>query len=345
MCHQRLAEGEAPACVQACPTEAIRIVKIARNQKPETRKEKANLLRSTLYNPQSAIPNSSITLPTTRYVGREVSNTAFAADRAALIPQHAHWPLVFMLVLTQCSIGILLVSSSQALTLTAAGIFYLGMAASVLHLGQPLKAWRFFIGLKTSWLSREILAFSLFAPIPFLLCAFPYLPDFPLKNLSSLLIEYSASPLGMAAVFTSAMIYHDTHRALWRFRRSALRFYGTVASCSALGFVINDPFSLIAHGIFAAVVLIKLLAEIYFLRHAQATEWSPDQHSARLQRGSLRKILIARIAIALTAIAVSIIQPWLALPLLLATEILERQLFFQSVQAPKMPGSFGSATH
>ncbi|HEX2101184.1 MAG TPA: 4Fe-4S dicluster domain-containing protein, partial [Candidatus Synoicihabitans sp.] len=29
MCHNRLAAGEAPACVQACPTHAIRIVKVA----------------------------------------------------------------------------------------------------------------------------------------------------------------------------------------------------------------------------------------------------------------------------------------------------------------------------
>ena len=37
----------------------------------------------------------------------------------------------------------------------------------------------------------------------------------------------------------------------------------------------------------------------------------------------------------------SFIQPWAALPLLLLSELLERQLFFQSVYAPKMPGNFG----
>ena len=340
MCHQRLAEGEAPACVQACPTEAIRIVKVTKDQGAKKAGEASNFF-------PSPFPDATITLPTTRYIGRAVPTTAHAADRTALLPQHAHWPLVFMLALTQAGIGLGFapLHSSPVLHLTGAIIFYLGMAASVLHLGQPLKAWRFFIGLKTSWLSREILAFSLFAPVPFVLVALPFTPDFPFKQPFSLLTYYAALPLGLLAVFTSVMIYHDTHRALWHLPRTALRFFGTVAAFAALGFLIAHPAEATAQLIFAALVLLKLLPEILFLRLSQANEWSPDQHSARLQLGPLRVILISRTAFALVAILAAFIQPWAALPFLLIAEIMERQLFFQSVQAPKMPGHFGPPSH
>ncbi|MES2983539.1 MAG: DmsC/YnfH family molybdoenzyme membrane anchor subunit [Verrucomicrobiota bacterium] len=344
MCHQRLAEGEAPACVQACPTEAIRIVTIPRMQSSESRDQRKSFLSSSIFDPTSALPNSSITLPTTRYIGRNVPANAYAADRSALVPQHAHWPLVFMLVLTQAGIGLQgsagILPASFPITLTASIIFYLGMAASVFHLGQPLKAWRFFLGLKTSWLSREILAFSLFAPIPFVLCALPFLPNFPFKNIFSQITNHSALPLGLVAIFTSVMIYHDTHRALWRFPRTALRFFGTTAAFAALSFAIVHS-SMLTTGIFVAVIVLKLLPEILFLRLHREETWSPDQHSARLQLGPLRRILVARLAFALTSIVIAFIHPWFALPVLLAAEILERQLFFQSVQAPKMPGNFG----
>lgn len=354
MCHQRLAEGEAPACVQACPTEAIRIINVSKELRagtdftPSLFQSETNHHHSQILHPTSSLPSSAITLPTTRYVGRNVPPTAFAADRTTLTPQHAHWPLVLMLVLTQAGIGMIAgsmsippVASSFPVLIAGTTLFFAGMAASVFHLGQPLKAWRFFLGLKTSWLSREILAFSLFAPIPGILCMLSLLPDFPWKNEFQSITGQSVLPLGIIAVFTSIMIYHDTHRALWNFRRGALRFFGTLVSFAALGVAIADPDSRLAPNLLGMAILSKLIPELFFLRHHRNSEWSPDAHSARLQLGPLRPILVARAVFALSSIATASIQPWLALPLLLIAEILERQLFFQAVHAPKMPGNFG----
>ncbi len=342
MCHQRLAQGEAPACVQACPTEAISIVKVETNQK---KLYHATLFADGTASASSALPRSSITLPTTVYRGRSVPSTAYAADRAALIPQHAHWPLVLMLTLTQAgvglgSVGMIPIAPSTIIAYIAALIFYAGMCASVFHLGQPLKAWRFFLGLKTSWLSREILAFSLFAPIPVVICALPLIPDFPFKALISQLTALSAFPLGLVAVFTSVMIYHDTQRAIWIWPRTMMRFFGTVTSFLSLGYAITTA-STNSIAIFCIICIAKLATEIIFLRHRNEPNWTPNQHSARLQLGPLRKIFIARVTCTLVAMATAFIQPWATLPFLLGAEILERLLFFQSVQAPKMPGIAG----
>ncbi len=346
MCHQRLAEGEAPACVQACPTEAIRIVAVSTERSATSK----SLFPFAIHDPQSTIPDSSITHPTTRYIGREVPASATAADREALIPQHAHWPLVLMLTLTQAGIGLLLTSrANAALTISGAAIFFIGMAASIFHLGQPLKAWRFFLGLRTSWLSREILAFSLFAPIPIALVSFSLLPRLSvpafvtdLLPLASSVTAASAWVIGLTAVFTSVMIYHDTHRSLWRFPLGATRFFGTVASFAALGNLSAQTTALSAF-VFSSAVILKMIPELRFLKLGEDPDaaWTPDAHSALLQVGPLGVILRTRITLALLAIPVALIQPWCALPLLLLAETLERQLFFQSVHAPKMPGNFG----
>jgi formate dehydrogenase iron-sulfur subunit len=341
MCHQRLAEGEAPACVQACPTEAIRIVKVAvsKEQVAEGKRNAPAFL--------PGAPDPSITLPTTRYVGREIPESAVAGDRESLVPQHAHWPLVLMLALTQAGVGLLAgARGHQVLTILATLIFFAGMGASVLHLGHPLKAWRFFLGLRTSWLSREILAFSLFAPIPPLLAAIPFLPEFPFKPLIASAASYSIIPLGLIAIFTSVMIYHDTRRTSWRFPLTAARFFGNAASFGALAFLIANP-SPLATFIFAAAVIGKMIPELKIIRLSddRNADWTPDIHTARLQRGPLGTVMDGRFQLALIAVALSLVNPWFSLPFLLTAEILERQLFFQSVHAPKMPGNFGRARH
>jgi Fe-S-cluster-containing dehydrogenase component/DMSO reductase anchor subunit len=350
MCHQRLAVGEAPACVQACPTEAIRIVTVGRLS--GSRHGNTSFL-TPIRDITSAIPDPSITVPTTRYAGREVPATAYAADRAALVPQHAHWPLVLMLALTQCGVGLLIGGSwnpSAPLMLGAAGIFNLGMIAAVFHLGQPLKAWRFFLGLKTSWLSREILAFSMFAPIPMALCALAALSGFPKSPLPSVMVSWlplmklvlaaSVLVMGLAAVFTSVMIYVDTKRPLWSLPRTAARFFGATISFALLAATLANPIFKVPAML---GIVLTTLPEIIFLTKKHREPWSPDLHSQRLMLGPLRLIVRARFALTLLAIPALCFSAWIGLPMLLAATILERQLFFQAVQAPKMPGGFGPA--
>src|SRR5688500_2758112 len=64
MCSQRLSAGEAPACVQACPNEAIRITIVGRSELEVYRNESC----INLFLPTS--PDPALTLPSTRFIAK-----------------------------------------------------------------------------------------------------------------------------------------------------------------------------------------------------------------------------------------------------------------------------------
>ncbi len=96
MCYGRLDAGREPACVNACPESAIQIeiVNIA-----EWRADHQAGNAPGMPPVEQTVSTTRITLPANLTPGLE------KADHTRVRPEHPHWPLVFMTVLTQLSAG------------------------------------------------------------------------------------------------------------------------------------------------------------------------------------------------------------------------------------------------
>ncbi len=333
MCQSRLAEGEAPACVQACPTHAIKIVTVSvtgteiSNAKIQTPTQ-AGTANGVLSVSVLSGTTDNYTSPTTRYVSaKPIPANIVAGDTHTLRPQHTHWALVGLLVGSQIGLGLYiasLFSPAQATVLAVTGflLFAVGLGASVGHLGQPLRAWRVFLGLRKSWLSREAVVLGLgFGPLVHYTAGQSGLIPEPLA--------FTIQPAGIIGaalcalgVFCSAMIYIDTRRHFWRPSQSFGRMGGTVLVAALL------PLS----PLLAMLALIaKVALELLSMRD--------DSTSARLQRELLAPMVVARVAIASIAIPTFFLLPaYMAVVTFAVGEVLERALYFKAVDSPKMPG-------
>lgn len=379
MCSGRLQAGEAPACVQACPHEAISI-RVVNVQQVIEDAETDHFL--------PAAPDPQTTLPTTHFkTSRVFPRNTLPADYHTVSSQHPHWPLIVMLVLTQLSVGALTIGlvmenvlDPASLTAfrplhatTALGFGLLAVAASTMHLGRPRYAFRAIIGLRHSWLSREIIAFGVFACVACLFAEFCWFhPDSSLRPV----LGWSVVGTGAVGVFCSVMIYVVTGREYWSLGRTAFRFgmtsvvlgiAATWLSILVFGALFDEPAAarlsqraglpLVQALVVAAVG--KLIIETAFLRHLASRRQSSLKRSARLIVGPLSGSTFARFACGLLG---GIIMPAFLLSELLTEdsrdllltisvamlfvaclvgELLERYQFFAACSAPRMPGSVG----
>lgn len=336
MCQGRLAEGEAPACVQACPNEAIKIKVVKLDAVPDH----GSIIAGAF--------DSSYTRPTTTYVSaKPIPTTAKAADAGRLELDHGHEPLAWMLVLTQMSAGgflgaALAPASIEQLAVTLA-IGLAGIALSVLHLGQPLKAWRAFLGWRRSWLSREIIAFGALPAGGSAIAAAWWLENDAWMHLAILGTAFAA----LTAVACSVMVYVDTRRPFWSLANTAGKFFGTTL---LLGAGLCAVFG-VEHALVAFIAFRWLLSiwELNSYRAVLEDETSPWHKSARLMRFKLHgQVELRGVLLIITGLLIPVLiaagasERWMLVSAMLLTfwsQLIERRYFFTAAAGSKMPGN------
>jgi formate dehydrogenase iron-sulfur subunit len=369
MCSSRLSAGEAPACVQACPSAAIRIT-IVQKAAIQLKYSGQSPLSVSVENASgtgaptrtgnsflAATPDPAYTLPTTRYVSAKgLPSQIRAGDEMEITPAAPHWPLIGMLVLTQAGLGGLIFETFFSFIrgtlrhdqVGLSGILVLaGVVTSIFHLGRPLQAWRAVLGVRRSWLSREILGFGAVSLgiLPLLAAGvWPFLAG----RWETAVLMY-CSIAGALTLFSSMMVYVDTPREFWALRRTLPKFAGTTL---LLGAAISAIFHGESSPLFAAisaVAIAKFSMESGIFRRLADPEFTALKRSALLMMRDLSRVTLFRFG-TLLAGGVLLAQlcfaqgspiwwiPPLILVVLFLSEVAERYLFFRAVAQPKMPG-------
>ena len=319
LCQPRLSSGLAPACVGACPTNAITVEKVdvaawrddhAAGDAPE-------------------LPDAGLTLSTTRIeMPADVPEETFAASDWNLRPEHPHWPLVWLTLVSQVALGVSAVAavgagsgSGLGVRTLAAALAGAALAGATFHLGRPAAAWKAVRNLRRSWLSREVVLFSLYAALAAAAVPVPALAG-------------PAALAGAAGVYASARLYVVPGRPAWDTPLTIVRFFATAA---ALG-----PPLAGRPGPAVAGVLVALAATGANWARLALDGRRAWRGAVRLELRWFRGWTLARVGAALAGVA-AVATAWpvaAVFGLLAASELVGRWLFYVTVVPLNMPGAF-----
>ena len=338
MCHGRLSLGQAPACVSACPEGAIaiEIVKVA-----DWRAAVAAATDTSVPMGDSSVSTTRVTLPA------NLPPNTRPRDITHVVPEHAHWSLIVMTVLTQLSVGafvalwlLQLLGASTGLGIAALASLSVGslaLGAATLHLGRPVHAYRALRMWRRSWLSREVLLFSGFSTV-----AAAYAGALWFQLPGGTLVGAATALLGLAGVTASGYIYRVPSRPAWNTPYTIVEFNltaGILGPLFALAVAAGDSKWLGLTAATMAGAQFVVLALRFF--RCIASDGLELRGTARLLSTVLaRAVLVRGVLLAVGAIVLPLyaapagasayILP-AALALALAGEILGRYLFFVSV--------------
>lgn len=341
MCYGRLTQGQSPACVSACPEGAIRIETVKVTDWRENYRAEAN---------SPGMPSADDSLSTTRITQpTRMPRDVRKVDLDHLRLEDPHWPLIIMTVLTQLSVGgftsIWLmqafgVGRHGGAALVALSVAMLALAASTLHLGRPIHAVRALKMWRRSWLSREVLLFSLFAGAATAYSAALWMGLRGAPVLGAFTVLF-----GVAGVGASARLYLAPGRPAWNSPFTIAEFFATAALLGSAGA------NVLSHGASVAQSMTMATGAAVMISTGVKLAWLAGSGTHEL-RGAWRllftvlakhltcRLLLLGAGLSLLPMARNVWGAITVSILLIAGELLGRYLFFVSVVPSNMAAEY-----
>jgi formate dehydrogenase iron-sulfur subunit len=341
MCYGRLERGQEPACASACPEDAIRIEVVKIAEWREHYRMAAN---------SPGMPSADDSISTTRItLPARMPADVDKVDLSQLHPEHAHWPLIVMTVLTQLSVGgftaiwFLQVFGAQshcAAALVALTVAILALAASTLHLGRPIHAVRALKMWRRSWLSREVLFFTSFA-----FSASAYSAALWLGTRGTGWLGALTAVLGLCGVMASARLYLVPGRPAWNSPLTFAEFASTTALLGACGAnILTHGASAARYAVLWGFVAALMSAGLKLVRLARSrvhelhSSW--QLCSTVFSNHLLTHFLLQCAGLTLLPFAAT---PWIRIAIavmIIAGEFIGRYLFFVTVVPTNMASGY-----
>lgn len=362
MCRGRLSEDREPACVNACPENAIQIEIV----------NKAEWQQDYMLAESPGLPPAGQTVSTTRITLPPHSTTWLErVDTGAIPLEHAHPSLIVMTSAMQAIFGALsLLLFTHELRPSNLIVLFtltcLGLNASVFHLGRPAYAWRALKMWRRSWLSREVLFFLLFFVSVLSTTLTSCAAALGLSVAAKLVTPCAAVAFGfgLCGMIASAYIYVVRARPAWNTIHTPLDFLLSSALIGLpLGQAIFGPASLIsalaaqhaivlpqvtmtAHPIASLTVAILWTANqlVRVLRLRASTSFERRASYNHLRSSSLLWMSgLSWLAAGATPLFLAAPLPSLALGTAITAVVISRYLFFVSVVPLSMGLTFLSS--
>ncbi len=299
-CESRLLDNQKPACASLCPTGALDFSfdVIDKTKIPQS----VNVLVQT--NPSVVIKE----LENTK--GPRIDKSLFEpikdlkpiVEHKSKITASNEWTLVVFSLICAIMVAITSLDIIGAQDLYIKILFIatgaLAAALSMFHLGKPLRAWRAMLNIKQSWLSREILSFSLYLGFTFI--------DLFIYNLPNELLIF----FGIILLISIDKLYHPA-QLLWKYKIHSAQVLLIALSLFLLGsgFV----------WLFAALMVLRTMLFILI--------------NISLEKKNMLFLIIRILIVALTFIFVLMGLPiWISLLTFILGEVVDRIGFYDVLE-------------